>query len=594
MTKKSEILNLKHNSCHLLFVIWIAFVICALLFIVDSSYAKEITIIYTGDTHAMLYTCSCPIEKDGGVARRATLIKQLKKKNPNTLVIDSGRFFAGGVTDEYTQSTELDLRRSEIDLKAMELIRYDAVGISDDEFNFGKDFLQKNVEKTKLSFISCNLKMPEVSPYIIKEIAGLRLGIIGLTPLSAAQKSQGTQISVPRDALQQAIDELKKQKVDLLILLSALEEQESLSLIKAFPQISILILSRSHTKEDNSSRIGSTLVLKPYWQGRRVSVADLTIEDNKIKDYRVNELRLSEKISDDRTILTMLPACFSDANCNKEGLIGNCQNPGNLNARCLFNEPAQVSLQVIMPKSCRVCDTDKVVNSLKKIFPGISTSYLYYPQAKSEKIIADLGIKGLPVYLLGKEVEKESGFNNLKNVLEEKGNFYMLKPEAGGISYFINRKAVPGKFDLFISLYEKDASLVLEATKEFNPQIHFLAVADQYRFDAKGGQLEVEEYLRAACVQKYYPAHFWSYITCRAANINSSWWEDCLGDFDATKIKNCARQKEGKDLLMDNIGLNKEAEVMFGPTYLLDNQEIFSSSGAPNKEELRKIINKRR
>jgi protein-disulfide isomerase len=59
---------------------------------------------------------------------------------------------------------------------------------------------------------------------------------------------------------------------------------------------------------------------------------------------------------------------------------------------------------------------------------------------------------------------------------------------------------------------------------------------------------------------------------------------------DTQKIKACARGQEGSSLLRENIRLNKELEVMFGPTYLLDNQEIFSSKGAPKKEELEKII----
>ena len=120
--------------------------------------------------------------------------------------------------------------------------------------------------------------------------------------------------------------------------------------------------------------------------------------------------------------------------------------------------------------------------------------------------------------------------------------------------------------------------------------MHFLAVQAQGKFDAPNGNLEVEEDLRAVCVQEYYPKSFWDYISCRSKNINSSWWEDCLGNFDAGKIKPCARSQEGAGLLNKNTGLNKELRIMSGSTYLLDNQEVFSSKGAPAKEELKKII----
>ena len=56
------------------------------------------------------------------------------------------------------------------------------------------------------------------------------------------------------------------------------------------------------------------------------------------------------------------------------------------------------------------------------------------------------------------------------------------------------------------------------------------------------------------------------------------------------KIKSCARGEEGKALLKENISLNKELQVMFGPAYLLDNQEIFGTQGVPPKEDFRKIL----
>jgi hypothetical protein len=109
-------------------------------------------------------------------------------------------------------------------------------------------------------------------------------------------------------------------------------------------------------------------------------------------------------------------------------------------------------------------------------------------------------------------------------------------------------------------------------------------------FEAKNGRLEVEECLRALCVREYYPQFFWDYLSCRSSNADSSWWEDCLGNYSPEKISLCARNQEGRRLLKENIALGRELDVMLGPTYLLDNQEIFSTKGTPSKEQLRKIL----
>jgi hypothetical protein len=594
MMVKSKFQISKQNIYAFLFVIY------ALLFVINPCYASAVTIAYTGDSHAMLYQCACPIERDGGVARRATLIKQLKKISPELLLLDAGRFFAGGLTDEYSQNTELDRQRTEVNLKAIESMGYDAVAISDDEFNFGKEFLFSMAEKTKVPFLSCNIvpasgiKEGLFKAYIIKEISGIKIGVIGVTSPAAAGKSGGLEFADPKLSVAGAVEELKKQAVGTIILLSNLEEKESLQLIREVAGIDILILGRSHTRGDYFDRVGTTLIMKPGWQGRRIGVAALTLEGNKIVNYEVNERRLSQDIPDDPEIAAVLPKCFADTDCKKSGLTGICKDPGAIKSNCLFSKPREISLLIVTPKSCRACDTEKVIVFLKKRFPGLAVSYLYYPDTKADKFIRDLGIKELPAYFLSKEAETEKEFTGLKDGLEKKGDFYLLKPQIAGVSYFLGREAVKGRLDLFISLYDKNAASVLDSAREFDPAIHFLAVGQGKDFDAKSGKSEIEEYLRSVCVQKYCPGAFWNYISCRARNIASSWWEDCLKGFDAQAIMSCAKGEEGKALLSENIKLNKELQVMFGPTYLLDNQEIFTSSGEPRKEELREIIYKRR
>jgi len=100
----------------------------------------------------------------------------------------------------------------------------------------------------------------------------------------------------------------------------------------------------------------------------------------------------------------------------------------------------------------------------------------------------------------------------------------------------------------------------------------------------------VEECLRGVCMQKHYPQYFWSYITCRSKNILSSWWEDCISDADATKIKACAKSEEGIALLKENISMNKDLNILFGPAYLVDNQEVFGTQGVPKRQELKKFL----
>ncbi|MCX5669490.1 MAG: hypothetical protein NTX89_05235 [Candidatus Omnitrophica bacterium] len=554
-------------------------------------YAKEVIILYTGQTHAMLYPCSCPIRQDGGISRRATLVKELRNKYPKLLLLDCGNFTAGGQLDEYTQNIQLDMQRSEVNYKALELMRYDAVGISPDEFNFGRDFFLKNAKKANPAFLSVNLDTDKVVPYIIKDCGGVKIAIIGLTGLSANQKAEGLKISAPSQ-INELVSRLKNTGVQVLIALSTQGESEDLKLISKTKGIDIIFVGDKPLKEEALTKIQTTFILRPVWQGRKLGKLTLKIQDGKLSNCTVDELSLSDNLKDDSDIARILPRCYSDLNCKAKNLVGICQNPGALNAACLFTKPERIDLFIINVKDCVTCNIEPVINLLRKKFPGLIIKLLNYPGSSAQKMIKDLSLQVLPAYIFPRSVESQDNFESMKSDLQLINDFYLFKPQASGISYFLNQTPKKGNFDLFFNLFEKDATLLLTTMKVFNPSLHFLTTENEQSLPGKNVVSDEEEYLRAVCVQKYYPEKFWDYLICRSEHIKSAYWEDCLGGLDAQSVKTCARGPEGVSLFRENTSLNRKLQISFGPSYLLNNQEIFSSRGVPSKEELRKTLKK--
>src|SRR3989338_7361610 len=82
--------------------------------------------------------------------------------------------------------------------------------------------------------------------------------------------------------------------------------------------------------------------------------------------------------------LTKEPECSSDGDCVIAGKKGVCQNPGKESAKCVFPEDIKVPLTVIVPKSCRTCRPEFIIEHLKTVFPGLipQTIGAYTPQAK--------------------------------------------------------------------------------------------------------------------------------------------------------------------------------------------------------------------
>ncbi|MCM8770689.1 MAG: hypothetical protein NC936_02340 [Candidatus Omnitrophica bacterium] len=564
------------------------------LFYLSPALAQEITIVYTADTRSALYPCHCPAEPDGGIARRATKIKELRKQNPNLLVLDAGNIFAGSPLDFSRQNPELDKKRTLINLEAIKLMQYDAVALGMDEFNFGKDFLKEQIENINLPFLSSNLKIEKVAPYLIKKIGGLKIALLALTAPQVKDRVPDLEVSEPRTALKSVLSQIEKENVDLVILLTNFLLGEERDLIKEFPQINILITPPTH-QEQIIDKIGATIVLQAVREGRRLGLVRLNLKEKKITDYKTEEIRLSSEIKDDPKILAILPKCFSNRDClGKAGTIGQCKNAAELNAECVFVEIPKVSLMVIKPKVCLTCNIEGQLNLLKTYLGNVDVEvkYLDYESSPARQLIKDLGISFLPAFILSKDIEKEESFEVIKEKVVQKGNYYLVKPEIIGISYLADRKRTPATFDLFISLFDKNTAELLERAKPYKPKIHFLVVEDveNKTFSCPHETKELEEDLRAVCIMKDYPDKALDYLICRAKNIESSWWDDCAREMDINKIKNCAKSQQAKELLKENINLNEELLITTGPTYLLSNQEIFSSRLNPSAEELKRIM----
>lgn len=554
--------------------------------------AQEVEIVFSGQTHGMLYPCNCPVRQDGGVSRRATLIKKLRKKNPELLLLDCGNFTAGGQFDEYTQNSRLDMARSEVNYRALELMRYDAVGVGADEFNFGRDFFLKSAKKSNPVYLSANLGSSQVLPYLLKTRAGVKIALIGLTALSANQKSEGLNIAAWEIA-GHLVERLRKEGAQVVIVLSTLGEKEDLKLLATIKGIDLVFVGDRPLKQDLLEKVGEAYLVRPAWQGRKLGKLVLKIQNDRLLDCQAQDFDLTDDLKNDPQIQAILPECFCDHNCQRPGLTGVCRNPGTFNADCSFKEATEINLTVIGVRDCLTCDTQGLIDTLKKRFLGLKVTYLEYPDLQAKEMIDDLEIRMLPAYILPKSLEQESNFSQIKNDLRQVKDFYVFKPRVSGVSYFLGQTSVPGKLDVFFSLFDKNAGDLLTALREFRPALHFLVFEKSDGFASQNGLPETEECLRAVCVEKHCPQEYWDYLSCRVKNIRSSYWEDCLSPGEVIRVKNCARSQEGADLLKANLELVKRLEIASGPSYLMENQEIFASRGVPQKE-LKAIFKKKK
>lgn len=140
-----------------------------------------ITILHTNDTHSQIDPLP---ENDkqypgkGGVARRATLVKRVRKENPNTLLVDGGDVFQG--------TPYFNFYKGEVEYKSMSLIGYDVVTLGNHDFDNGVDALAAAMKFANFDFVSCNYDVSgtplagRVKPYVVREFGDVRVGLFGM------------------------------------------------------------------------------------------------------------------------------------------------------------------------------------------------------------------------------------------------------------------------------------------------------------------------------------------------------------------------------------------------------------------------------
>ena len=152
------------------------------IFLVLSSFtfnfAQEIrvTLLHVNDVYQFM-----PVDggKRGGLARLITLKKQALKENPNTI------FTLGG--DTLSPSVETRTYKGAQMIDAWNAVGIDYAVFGNHEFDVKTDVLLERMKESRFQWLGANVFdtrnnkiFADTPPFVIKEIGGVKIGIIGL------------------------------------------------------------------------------------------------------------------------------------------------------------------------------------------------------------------------------------------------------------------------------------------------------------------------------------------------------------------------------------------------------------------------------
>ncbi|MGE5653029.1 MAG: bifunctional metallophosphatase/5'-nucleotidase [Bacillota bacterium] len=257
--------------------------------------AKTITIFHTNDTHSRVVEGSDSI----GFAKLASLINAYRSEHPNTLVLDAGDTFHGQTISTLVKGASI--------VEVMNAIGYDAMTPGNHDFNYGYEQLLELAKQATFPILSANVKKEDgsnlMTPYVIKEVDGIRVGIFGLSTPETTFKTnplnvKGLTFADPVAEAKLMVAQLQGQ-VDVMIALAHIgldttSEVTSAMIAKAVPEIDVIIDGHSHTVLKNGQLEGQTLIASTGQYDGNLGVVDLTFEGGKLVNKQAKLIAKAE------------------------------------------------------------------------------------------------------------------------------------------------------------------------------------------------------------------------------------------------------------------------------------------------------------
>ena len=166
---------------------------------------------------------------------------------------------------------------------------YEAVNVGEKDLMMGVKLLSEVSTKAKFSFVSTNLVNKKTGkcvfkPYVIKEIAGLRVGILGLLDdqfnLTLQEEDPGLNIIDPLTALRTTMKGLREY-CDLRIVLSQLGESKDRKLARENSDIDLILGGGGESKKSVAERENETAIYRLEPRGGYLGRVDYSLTDTK-------------------------------------------------------------------------------------------------------------------------------------------------------------------------------------------------------------------------------------------------------------------------------------------------------------------------
>jgi 2',3'-cyclic-nucleotide 2'-phosphodiesterase (5'-nucleotidase family) len=226
---------------------------------------REITVLYTNDEHGWMEG----MEPALGAAGLYRLWQEREDYRPDGpfLILSGGDNWTGPAISTWVEGESM--------VEVMNAMHYDASAVGNHEFDFGLEALQQRLQEADFPYLSANTLWREtgqvaaelgILPYTLKEVNGLRIGIIGLTTTSTPRTTNPQnmirlQFGDYEQALRATVPQVRQAEPDLLFVIAHVCMAALEPLAIQVEDLGIHLMGGGHCNELTARRVNSTVLL---------------------------------------------------------------------------------------------------------------------------------------------------------------------------------------------------------------------------------------------------------------------------------------------------------------------------------------------
>jgi len=265
----------------------------------------EIVLLQVNDVYEI---APLPGDDLGGLARVATLKKQLISKNKNTLYVIAGDFFNPSVIGTLDDENGKSIKGKHM-VEVLNASNLDLATFGNHEFDLKYKDVQKRLDESTFEWVSSNVE--QISGNIVKPFYKMRNGekqYIPKTIIRTMTDQDGTQIKVGfygvtldvkkqpylryHDVFKKAVEftaNLEAEGVDLIIPITHLDVEDDIKLAELIPNKFPLIIG-GHDHHHMEEKVGNSIIAKADANAKTAYVHKIIFDKNTKQSKLTSEL----------------------------------------------------------------------------------------------------------------------------------------------------------------------------------------------------------------------------------------------------------------------------------------------------------------